>query len=290
MNRIVIGETSSNITSDDEQNRLRNGESQATQPEVSQMLEEVADINNDEGHPPVVGRKRRCIRPPLRFRDPGMTYQGRVPLPKHHSDQLPEPLPPIPPPDPPTQRLPRIILIVRDTIRTAFNIFGLMREYPHRPSYDPDAEVHAAILARKGSTPHNSEMDGSLPDVQQTPPWPYTNMTSWLFMSWLTNGKSSKSQGEAARLIELMKHDEFKFDELKKINVAREFNRLDQAAADRSKLKASEGGDEWQETSVEIEVPTGTKDSGGQSGSSLHRSFGGVITSACKCLESAKYP
>ncbi|KAJ3474989.1 hypothetical protein NLI96_g12128 [Meripilus lineatus] len=79
-------------------------------------------------------------------------------------------------------------------------------------------------------------------------------MTSRLFMSWLTNGKSSKSQGEAARLIELMKHDEFKFDELKKINVAREFNRLDQAAADRSKLKASEGGDEWQETSVEIEV------------------------------------
>jgi len=49
--------------------------------------------------------------------------------------------------EPPTTSITRIRLIVRDTIRTAANVFGLWREYQHRPSYDPDSAVDADDLA-----------------------------------------------------------------------------------------------------------------------------------------------
>lgn len=249
-------------------------------PSVSTLSAQADHCLNE---PSISGKRRHQL--PARYRDPNFTHHGRIPLPGHHCDQLPVPLAPLPPPAPPAQRqLPRIILIVRDTIRTAFNAFGLMREYPHRPSYDPDSEVHAASLATRKPACEAAESNDSLPDSDvksaYLPPWPHRNMTHWLFMSWLTNGTNTKSQGEATKLINLMKRDDFDPDELKRMNVAKEFKRIDAMAEERSQVEAVEGGDEWQETPVEIKVPTGIE---GQSASFTvpglrFRSLIGIIT------------
>src|ERR1700733_13517507 len=70
------------------------------------------------------GRPMRNYRRPLRFDD----------SPPEPSASF-EPLPLIP------KVAKRMLLHVRDTFRTAVNQFGVLREYLHRPSYDPDASV-----------------------------------------------------------------------------------------------------------------------------------------------------
>lgn len=176
------------------------------------------------------GKRRRKL--PAHFRDKEFMHDKRIPLPRHCVDNLPEPLPPVPPEDPPQRHLPRVILIVRDTIRTAMNNFGLMREYPHRPSYDLDAEVHTAELATRKLV--EEESAGTAPQIPSAfaPPWPHTSMTHWHFMSWLTNGNHSKSQGEATKLVNLMKRDDFDPTEITTLNVQREFQRIDKIASD----------------------------------------------------------
>lgn len=230
--------------------------------------------------------RRRQRKLPARFHDKNFTHDKRVPLPRHYVDEIPEPLPPVSPPDPTPSRLPRVVLIVRDTIRTAVNSFGLMREYPHRPSYDPDAIVHIAQLAaRKPVEEDPGSISSQIPQASSAlpPPWPHRNMTHWHFMSWLTNGTTSKSQGEAAKFIKLTRRDDFDPMELRSLDVQREFRRIDQIARDRAEVAATEGGDEWQSSSVEIEVPTGSADNGAALFTVpglRFRSLVGIITSA----------
>lgn len=76
------------------------------------------------------GRPRRNYRLPDRYRD--IHPEGPAPLP---------PLYPLPQIAPGSSALPQVILHTRDTIRTGVNRFGLLREYPHRPSHDPDSTV-----------------------------------------------------------------------------------------------------------------------------------------------------
>ncbi|CAA7268186.1 unnamed protein product [Cyclocybe aegerita] len=83
--------------------------------------------------------------PPLPIH-PAVTSTGRPVrtrrLPAQYIDEIPEPAPIISTTeDAPTHVLPRVRLIVRDTIQTIKNIFGLSQQYLHRPSYDPDYSV-----------------------------------------------------------------------------------------------------------------------------------------------------
>ena len=85
-------------------------------------------------------------------------------LPACYRDVLPEPAPIVltndtDASDPaPTRSLPRICLIVRDTIQTVANLFGLWRQYPHRPSYDPDHLIPLSSLASVDML--NTQLDG----------------------------------------------------------------------------------------------------------------------------------
>lgn len=222
------------------------------------------DVRTDNLNSPSENNGKRRRKLPARFRDRNFTHDRRIPLPRHHNDTLPESLPPIPPPsDPcPQRHLPRVILIVRDTIRTALNGFGLMREYPHRPSYDPDAIVHAAELATRRPAEEEPVSEILVPETAHPPPWPHKNMTHWHFMSWLLNGNHSKSQAEASKLINIAKREDFDPMELKTLNVQQEMRRIDEVVREREKVAATEGGDEWQSASIELEVPTGIRGSG----------------------------
>ena len=70
-------------------------------------------------------------------------------LPKQFQDILPSPvaLPEIPDPPAPPKRT--VLLVVRDRLITAANIFGIWRDYLRRPFYDPDV-----ALTLEDLTPH----------------------------------------------------------------------------------------------------------------------------------------
>ena len=119
-------------------------------------------------------------------------------LPRRYLDLYPEvsaPLPILEPSPLPTQVLPRVILHVKDTICTALNSFRLMREYPHRPSYDPDCQLSSNELSNilpLSSTANGSPIGSNSPD----PPWLFENMSIYWLMHWFNSGSHKKSAGE----------------------------------------------------------------------------------------------
>jgi Plavaka transposase len=197
---------------------------------------------------------------------PPLTRAGRPKrryrLPARYEDILPEGPAPIPPNDnavaAPTS-IRRVILHVRDVLRTGLNRFGIMREYPHRPSYDPDAFVKLKDLSNYSKdTPKPSE---SLAEVLP-PPWPFKNMSIYLLMDWMNTGSDRKSVGEVDRLAkEILCHKEFNPRHLTGFSVRRENKVLDSSEPDISTTPFS--SDAWIHSSVRISIPTGVKDPNG---------------------------
>lgn len=71
-------------------------------------------------------------------------------------------------------RIRHVLLTLRDTLQTAFNLFGLSRLYPRRPSFEPNKYVPSSLLAQ--TCPTINEGVDSLPKVFE-PPYPFANMT-----------------------------------------------------------------------------------------------------------------
>ena len=179
-------------------------------------------------------------------------------------DELPAPPAPVPPPPQPQSRsvIRRVILHVRDTIRTGLNSFGLLREYPHRPSYDPDAFVPMENLASY-SPPVGPILGQSGNSAPHQPPWPFKNMSIYRLMAWMNTGNNQKSEGELNRLVtEVICADDFKPDDLHGFNAHTENIRFDQSEHAEPSDPPS-FTDSWTEKSVNIEVPIGTKDASG---------------------------
>jgi Plavaka transposase len=187
------------------------------------------------------------LQPPL----PQFTQTGRPKrnyrLPARYEDVNPEPLRPLEEEEEhPTAALPRLRLIVRNRLRTATNSFGLLREYLYRPSFEPDSFVREEDLHRVG---------GSDP-VFIPPPSPFPvhrNESVEMLMNWKDSGTSTKSDTEINRLVNSVLLDpNFKLEDLKGFNVARENQRSDAAE------KKSPFFDSFQMADINIEVPSGT--------------------------------
>ena len=116
------------------------------------------------------GRPKRSYRIPARYED----VQPEGPVPALRS------LPLVPPG---SYALPHITLHVRDTMRTSSNRFGLFREYPHRPSYDPDSAVSIDDLSNYPPPAVTSTTPTSNPYPTQPPPWPFLLIYWW--SGWL---------------------------------------------------------------------------------------------------------
>jgi hypothetical protein len=174
-------------------------------------------------------------------------------LPARYRDEIPQSAPPavvVPPPEP-VPKLPKVLLIVRDALKTALGSFGLWRSYDHRPSYDPDSIVPEGNLA-KSTSDHTSNLLGS---PHPAPPWPYENISVYRFMTWLNTGSKVKSEGEVQRLAdEVFQAEDFKISDLRGLNVRRENRRLDLSEKTLPLL------DGFKKASVTIEVPTGDKE------------------------------
>ncbi|KAJ4474200.1 hypothetical protein C8R41DRAFT_923964 [Lentinula lateritia] len=105
---------------------------------------------------------------------------------------------------------------IEDQERTQLNRFGLWREYPDRPSYDPDGEVGIQDLS---NLPCHDEQDDDeaskdSQDLEDSP----LNPTQTLLMGWQNNGNSTKSNIEMDGLARIIQRPEFRVDELRGYN------------------------------------------------------------------------
>jgi len=178
-------------------------------------------------------------------------------LPARFCDALPVPPTPIaipaPNPEPTRSRIKRLTLIVRDRFITAANIFGIWRDYPHRPSYDPDTLINSEDLSNRDTPPTTNLIPPSIPTP--SPPWPFANMTIWRIMKWFNSGSSMKTEAEVNRLVkEIHSACGFPDSDLEGFDVRRETKRLDVAQMLRP------FADGFQETNLKISVPSGDPD------------------------------
>jgi Plavaka transposase len=166
-------------------------------------------------------------------------------LPARYEDVNPEPLRPLEEEDK-QSALPPLRLIIHNRLRTATNSFGLLREYPYRPSFDPDSFVPEVDLHRVGGTD----------PVFILPPSPspvHRNESVEMLMNWKDSGTSTKSDAEVNRLVnDILLDPNFKLEDLQGFSVARENQRSDAAE------KKSPFSDSFQMADINIQVPSGT--------------------------------
>ena len=146
-------------------------------------------------------------------------------------------------------------------MRTCYNSFGVLREYPHRPSYDPDTSVPEENLCNY-PTPHPNPTNITLANERnRDPPWPFQNMSIYMLMEWLITGSSNKLIGEMDRLGNVLCAKEFKLADLAGFNAHWENDHFDMSKVDLPDSPSSHDG--WVVSSVPISVPTGLKELGG---------------------------
>ena len=181
--------------------------------------------------------------------------------PKRYRDELPvAPTPVEEIPSRPTPILRRVLLHVQDFMWTAVNRFGVLREYRHRPSYDPDEHVLAEDLANFRTGDESPPVEINVPpSVKSAPPWPFENMTKFLLMNWVNSGSNLKTEAEITRLgQEVLSSPDFRVEELESFNARRENKRMDQAFSAVAP-SAPFSGDGWHEVKVDIDVPVASR-------------------------------
>ena len=120
---------------------------------------------------------------------------------------MPHLLPLVPPG---SYALPHITLHIHDIMRTAPNQFGLVQEYPHHPSYDPDSVASTDDLSNHPPPPITSIPPMSNPYLAQPLPFLFQNMSTYLLMEWMITGNNQKSGSEVDCLVnDVLLADEF---------------------------------------------------------------------------------
>jgi hypothetical protein len=219
---------------------------------------------------------------------PSFTRSGRprreYRLPKRFRDNIPEPPAPVPPaspnPDPnphPVGPVRRVILIVRDRLTTVTNSFGIWRDYPRRPSADPDSVLTLEDLSNS-NTPNTTPPD-SHPSEPRSSYWPFANATIHTVMQWMNNGQTMKSEAETTKFVHnVILAPSFDPADLTGFDAHRENQRLDKTLSQESALRS-----QFTESSVDILVPSGERNVNGRTFTVpglLHRKLTSVIQEA----------
>ena len=182
------------------------------------------------------GRPRRNYRVPARF-----------------VDTPPEPLAPAVPAEPQAPKaIQRVLLIVRNRLVTTANYFGLYRDYPWCPTYDPSGQLALEDLASSHALPGS---DNSSESKEARPLyWPFANITIWRTLSWMNNGATLKSEGEITSFIKnVIQQPEFDARHFDHFDAHRENVRFDKTIAQTDSIRS-----QFKEESVDILVPSGS--------------------------------
>lgn len=177
---------------------------------------------------------------------------------------------------------------------TTPNGYGVFRSYPGRPTSNPEAgisldsvcdspgfAVAPSTAVSSTATPMNGAVSESAGDppgvavgqptavVSTAPPTqfaqpassttPFANRTAELLMGWHHSGSSLKSGGEFDRLLQTLRHPNFKLEELLHLSFARETLRLDKHMANPENALHERYG--WRRATVDIHLPPVNKES-----------------------------
>ncbi|KAL1759929.1 hypothetical protein FB107DRAFT_270653 [Schizophyllum commune] len=143
----------------------------------------------------------------------------------------------------------------RQAIRSTLNVFGLFREYPQKPTYDPDALVGPEDLSNIPLSSVSSE--GSTTTASTTA---YTgsanNATEQMLFEWQHDGVHSKTAPELNKLVhDVLLDDHFTRRELTHFNAERTNRRVDEL--DQHPEAGEPFGTGFTSTDVKITVPSG---------------------------------
>jgi hypothetical protein len=183
--------------------------------------------------------------------------------------QLPAPPSPLPEPlttfegiEPISETLLPSCEVASRAIKTTCNSFGLYREYPNVPSHNPDDKLSLLNLVDGSPPTSEKELPVSLPFSLPTSDsssnsasyFPFKNSTVLGMMNWMWTGSSMKSIAEVNKLVDFLKSDDFKKDDITTFDIHSETTKLDNYL-ERPVPDAPNDG--WRESEVIIQVPDG---------------------------------
>lgn len=226
------------------------------------------------------GWPQQSYRLPARYRD--LPPEGPAPV-----------TPSLPPIAPGSCAIPPRIHHILDPLHTTTNQFGLLREYPYCPSFDPDASIEIKDLSNyPSSMPPIENTTTDLSRAPPSPPWPFESMTVYMLMEWMITGSNQKLFREVDRLADVVMSPDFDVNELANFSARSASHTLDQSENHNGKGPYS--GDAWQETHIDISIPLGNKNTLGLlqkfSIPGLHyRPLLGVLKSALTDVSSLRF-
>jgi hypothetical protein len=160
-------------------------------------------------------------------------------------------------------------------VKTVKNSFGMFREYPELPTHDPDQSIS---LSDQSNIPAPTPLAGSVSENSRLSPLtapvaplsaaipsfgPFKNSTVFGFMNWMWSRSVMKSIAECAHLIEFLKSDLFKKEDLQDFDLKAETAKFDKYLGGSRVATAlgdlSGAKDGWNEVEVKIEVLDGKK-------------------------------
>ncbi|KJA19627.1 hypothetical protein HYPSUDRAFT_143405, partial [Hypholoma sublateritium FD-334 SS-4] len=153
------------------------------------------------------------------------------------------------------------------------NSFGLYRQYPNNPTHNPDDTIGLQDLV-DGIPPKavNETQLSSISRLSVVPDdrtsatqsyFPFKNSTIFGLMNWMWTGSAMKSICEMKNLINFLKSEQFKKEDLEGFDIKAETGKFDQFLEGSSssqrkqdaQSKASSPKDGWHESAVRIQVP-----------------------------------
>jgi Plavaka transposase len=169
------------------------------------------------------------------------------------------------------------------TVHTIRNTFGMYREYPKIPTYNPDDILTLANLTEYNKAPELEEETPRPPPaiiqaIQQIPITsnsehktrnmyaPFANSSIHGIMDWMWSGSAMKSLEEVSKLIGFLKSADFRKEDIEGFNIRRETALFDLALGSQPNSQTTTAQDNpsapvynegWHEVEVKIQVPDG---------------------------------
>jgi hypothetical protein len=162
---------------------------------------------------------------------------------------------------------------VWNAIRTTINGFGLYREYPSVPSYNPDevltleemsdiptgtrsntATIPADLTPFEPASPALPE--GPAAEAEGSDIAPFPNWSIARLMGWQWTGSPMKSIGEFKSLLGVLRNKRYLPADIMDFDIEKETAKFDEYLATSSTSSIRDG---WKSASVKISVPDGKK-------------------------------
>ncbi|KJA20606.1 hypothetical protein HYPSUDRAFT_141916, partial [Hypholoma sublateritium FD-334 SS-4] len=168
--------------------------------------------------------------------------------------------------------LPPTETVILKTITTTCNSFGLYRQYPNNPTHNPDDTISLQDLvdstapkAVNETRPSSTSRLSIIPDDKTSTVQsylPFQNSTIFGLMNWMWTGSAMKSICEMKNLVDFLKSDKFKKEDLENFDIRTETAKFDKyldgsssSNCKQNTPKASTPKDGWHESEVRILVP-----------------------------------